>query len=73
MQNEKDFLEKWRCDKTTFLKKWRSDKTTFLAGLLLTAFYWNNTPQGRDYWEGVYDNLIKLADSETDTYDKVTK
>ena len=33
-----------------------------LADRLTVAFSWQNTPQGLEYWGGVWNNLRKLAE-----------
>lgn len=33
---------------------------------ILHGFIWNSTPQGSDYWNEVYDNLISIWDRAID-------
>ena len=37
-----------------------------VTGSLMNAFAWYLTPQGFNYWEQVYDNLIDLIKADID-------
>jgi hypothetical protein len=35
-----------------------------ICDALLMAFYWDKTPQGHDYWEGIYNAYESDTDAE---------
>lgn len=35
-----------------------------IAEDLMRAFAWDTTEQGEDYWSGVYDNLMEIAQGD---------
>ena len=37
------------------------DRIREAAGILAVAFSWNKTPQGREYWSKVHENLYDLT------------
>lgn len=51
-------------DYETFYDMSRVEGIRWAAAELDRAFWWDDTPQGFDYWKDVYHNLIEIADSQ---------
>ena len=45
------------------MRDWNHKDVRAAADALMSGFYWGSTKEGDDYWHGIHDRLLEMAEA----------